>query len=150
MRQCFAFCILFISFSASLFAQGKKGYKITGHIDGLQEGEVLTMRLFYGTGANDLGELRDSGIVKNGLFQLSGIVPEGPRMYWMEFSKHIDRECVLWIDNNQSIHITGTNIDKIPSSPIQEYIDIDGSPSNKGREILVDAERLYLQDAYIL
>jgi len=136
---------IIISFPAHLLAQEKNRYEIIGHIDGLEEGEKLTMKLFYGSGPND-GVKRDSAIVKDGQFHIIGVVPDGPRMYWLQFGNHGHHWCNLWIDNDQKITIIGSNIDKIPSAPIGEYVEITGSPTNKGREILVNMERLYLQE----
>lgn len=143
--------------SLSLFAQKQNGYEITGHMEGLKEGEKVTMLLSYSKG--EIGEffkrfqIRDSSYVKNGEFHLSGIVPEGPRQYYMEFDKHTGigtgyRGIRLYIDNGEHIVIHSSNIDSIPHGMIEHYINIEGSPTNYSMMCLAPFSALYNESLY--
>jgi peroxiredoxin len=148
-RLVFLFVLGFSIAPGIIFSQSVKGYEINGHIGSLEDGEILTMKMAFGPGLNDF-ELRDSGIVRHGQMHISGYVPEGPRLYWLEFSKHRNHVCTLWIDNDQKITINGRDIDSIPSYPINEYVDVEGSPTNKGQDILVNMGRLYFQTRHVI
>jgi peroxiredoxin len=121
-------CIL-LAWKIEVVAQEKAGYQIRGEIKGLSDGEKVVMKLF-GAGWDNTN--RDSSYVKNGRFHLTGHVPNGPRMYWMTFSdmKH-PGPCILFIDNNQSITITGNSSDIDWSGNISPYLDIQGSSTHR-------------------
>lgn len=137
-------------FPLALFAQAPKGYIIHGHIGGLKEGEKVIMLLSNGRGFGEFENFlvkTDSAIVSNGEFVISGYVPDGPRRYSVEFSKHPRQEInLLFIDNNEEITITSPDIAKIPHTFIQHYVKVDGSPTSYSSFCLTPAEEFYYQN----
>src|SRR5258708_1378121 len=117
--KCIAGLLLSFVLPLTLWAQIKE-YEITGHIEGLKDGEKVTMEMATGHQwpGHDYDSYlvkQDSGVAQNGEFHITGFVPEGPREYRMTFDKHNNtRVCFLYIDNGEKITIRGTNIDSIP------------------------------------
>jgi peroxiredoxin len=141
------FKVLFLLYlPCKLFAQDKEGYTIEGHIGGLKEGEKVSMMLATNKGTDFFDNLIESEVayVKNGTFQIKGIVPEGPRRYLMTFDKHPKR-INLYIDNGERITIRTPNIDSLKHSYVQHYVEIDGSPTNYSLFCLQPAEEIYYQ-----
>lgn len=150
MRQRAGLFIFLTMIPFYFYAQQRNGYTIDGYIKGLEEGEKVVMRLSYNKAVPPFiqqFENRDSAYVKDGKFHLSGIVPEGPRRYWMIFDRHSrDRIKVidLVIDNNEKIVIRcDSNLDNIEHGYIQHYVSIEGSPSNYAYSTLLPARDLY-------
>jgi len=144
-----------------VFGQNAKGYTINGKINGLEEGEKVMMLLNYYNGNPpehffDQFERRDSAYVKNGTFQIKGVVPDGPRQYYLEFDRHDGdskhgqkafRGIRLFIDNGEEISIRcDDDIDKIGHSLIEHYVTIEGSPTNFSKLYLEEAESVYHQN----
>ncbi|HVW94364.1 MAG TPA: DUF4369 domain-containing protein [Mucilaginibacter sp.] len=130
----------------------KIGYSITGHIKGLLEGEKVTMVLFNSKGYHNFERyltVQDSGYVKDGVFHLTGSVPDGPRRYWMKFDKHVlsGKTIDLTIDNNENVTIlSNISIDSIPHAYLQNWISIEGSPTNDSYRYLNLLQTLYFQN----
>ena len=135
------FLITIIPFS--IFSQQQKGYTIDGQIGGMGEGEKVSMWLSVGDGFNE-DVVRDSSYVDKGIFHLSGIVPEGPRMYTLKFDKHPAKYCILVIDNNEQITITGSDIGKSPQQ-ITNWLKVEGSPTNYAWNLFKNTWTIYLQ-----
>jgi peroxiredoxin len=131
-------------------AQQLKGYSITGNIQGLEEGEKVTMMClnYKGQGPkSDFPIPQDSAYVKGGKFFLSGYVPEGPREYWMVFDRHtfVSRKLVLYIDNGQNIIIHSPDIVKINHEWIRHYVTVEGSSTNYSMLCLEPAKQIFQQ-----
>jgi len=109
----------------SLNAQGTENYEIKGQIQGLQEGEKVTISLVEPTGHHWVK--RDSAIVRNGEFLLVGIVPEGPREYLMFFDHH---PFLLDIIVNKGDRITiksNQDLSDFHHNNINDYVTVNGS-----------------------
>ncbi len=88
-------------FGAASYCQ-QAGYFIDGNIQGLKEGEKVTMVLSSSKGYGEFNKYtvaRDSAYVKNGKFQIKGSVPDGPRRYVMLFDKHNGADSPLKVIN---------------------------------------------------
>jgi len=149
MKKLFAAALFFMIIASSQISlsQSQKGYEITGHLEGLRDGEKVRMLMFSSIRPNDF-VARDSAYVKNGQFHITGYVPEGPRMYWLTFerdSKLNHAICTLWINNDEHITINNTDSSQTRFTSISEHIVIEGSPTNHARDVSLDMERLYLQ-----
>lgn len=138
---------------ATIVAQESKGYEITGRIPGLEEGEKVTMMVLSPPFGR---KSMDSAYVKNGIFHITGFVPEGPRYYWLVFDKHrVNSETEkarlvhLVIDNGEKITINSTtDIHKIEAKDfdvcgINYMLTIDGSPYTEAYHRLLSAWYLY-------
>src|SRR5258705_7008807 len=127
----FFYGIVFLPFVS--LAQSPNGYTIRGRLTGLDEGEKVLMTLGDANGYDrNKRVVCDSAFVRNGEFSLQGVVPDGPRMYWMDFEKHMNKTMYLLIDKGENITISGdVDIEKIPHLYIQGHVKIDGSKANK-------------------
>ncbi len=89
---------------------------------------------------------KDSGYVKNGEFHISGIVPEGPRMYFLHFDQHM-KTCRILIDNGERITIScDSSIEKINHSYLDNFFEISGSPSNTTWHAFTSGIQVYTQN----
>jgi peroxiredoxin len=157
-------CILFFIIGQNYYAkaQQQEGYTIDAYIEGLQEGEKVTMMLAdnnKGQGAV-LANLvpRDSTYARNGKFQISGIVPEGPRRYLMVFDKHngntknggstLIRRVILFINNGERITIKSPDINKIQHGYIGNWIAIEGSPTNDAMRGMDYVAKMYFSSLH--
>ncbi|GAA3945846.1 DUF4369 domain-containing protein [Chitinophaga oryziterrae] len=115
----------------SLFSQTLKGFKITGHIKGLEEGEKVALSIFDFKKMN--WSIKDSALVKNGEFLISSEAPDSLGGYYaMSFNKHTNKFCRLYLDNEQIVSIScDSNISKIRPSTLDNYFNIKGSPTNE-------------------
>ncbi|RKR79993.1 peroxiredoxin [Mucilaginibacter gracilis] len=128
-------------------AQEKAGFTIEGHLQGLKEGEKVTLRPFY---HGKYTPVLDSAFVKNGTFKLIGIIPDGPRYVEILFDKHtegLDKKVVrLLLDNNENITLISGDINLIEHNYIDAYIQICGSQSNEAYRYLRPAFTTYVQN----
>jgi peroxiredoxin len=142
--------IVFVLGAMPLFlaAQQNKGFEITGHLEGLTNGEVVRLRSFFNDSSNST--LLDSCKSINGEFHLKGITPDGPRLYIIGFRGHSHLIpgsgkaiggiiMTLLIDNGEKITIHGGDINKLDGD-FEDEVFVDGSPSNFAKASL---ERLY-------
>src|SRR5437868_3346425 len=133
--------ILLVTISLPFVAksQQQKGFEITGHIDGVLDGEKVVLGHYPFTWHPLLpfGPISiDSCFVKNGEFHLSGVVQDGgPNFFTIvfEYPKHNNNKydagnkyCQLFADNGEKIVIHGGDIDKINQRDIGPYLGIDG------------------------
>jgi peroxiredoxin len=133
------------------FAQ-KEGYTIHGTLPGLSEGSKVVMLLMSGSKSTRT----DSATVRNGEFFIKGIVPDGPRFYWLTFPE-VERSCRLFIDNEEHLELKSTqDIKKINHGVIESWISIDGSKThnawsaiNQKTDILFGAIRGTLMKTYM-
>lgn len=138
-------CLINLFSGYTTFAQQKKGYYIDGQMDGLVEGDKVTMRFFTEDTAID----KETGIVKSGHFHISGIVPEGgPHFYWLLVPESFGpRIIALYLDNNQNIKIRWK--DNLREKPrvleafLNDYLLIEGSPTYRDYYDLRSAFQLY-------
>jgi peroxiredoxin len=136
--------LIILSLPSIAKSQDQKGFEITGHIDGVQDGEkVLLCHYPFSWVAFSPFPLLpiDSCIVKNGEFHLQAVdTVGGPHLYHLKFEwprHHLNAAvdngaamtCELLIANGEHITIHGGNIDKFPERDISHYVGIDGSPS---------------------
>ena len=131
MRHSIVLSLLFVHLLPfSIHAQQAGGYEITGHIQGLQEGEKVSMQLNYGSGWKDF-ITRDSAYVKDGVFHLKGFVPDGPRLYYMTFDRCGKYYRCLLIDNNEKITIRSLcSLDTLTHGIVNDWLIVEGSQSN--------------------
>jgi len=120
------FCVLFTLASFSLSAQ-QNTCEIIGSIRGLKEGEKVTMRLKSEFGFT-LEEF-DSAIVKKSVFKLKGNVPEGPRMFMIEFSEHPNTFFNIVV-SNEKVSIQEDDYKDLPEGNIRSLLTITGSKSD--------------------
>ena len=122
----------------SPFAHGVEGYEITGKVNGFKDGDKIVMLMLdykdSGVGVDKVR--RDSAIVKNGQFHVTGNVPNGPRTYWLIVNEgqFLYR---MYIDNGQ--HITLTSAKDVSSYKMQmldKYITCSGSPTTYGFHLI--------------
>lgn len=126
-------------------------YEITGRVKGLEEGEKVLAIMLSDPGANY--EIRDSCFVKDGIFHLTGIVPDPPRTYilqflrnnWKGFDIHKYRNIRLIVDKGEKITVAcDTNITKVLSrGSIEEYVTEEGSKYDRSLRALLPAWFLY-------
>ncbi len=141
--------IVLIPFYKNVCAQENGGYEITGYVEGLKEGEKVTM--YLGTNWLDTFVKRDSAYVKNGVFYIKGVVPDGPRLYEMDFDQHDGNRgplkvIRLFIDNNEKVTIRSKDINKINHSILEHHITIEGSPTNHSFECVFPVYINYSQN----
>jgi peroxiredoxin len=112
-----------------LQGQDKGHYEITGVIKGLTDGQRVWMDLVSADDRDFNFIRKDTAVVKNGRFYLKGIVPDGPRIYWLKF-EGLAQYAHLFIDNGQKITITYDNdITTIPHQAIERFLQYDGCPT---------------------
>ncbi len=132
--------ITLLSYPLFLIAQiNRNSYIIHGNIKGLIEGEKITLKLF------ELGwknKHLDSTYVKNGTFILKGTLEKSPRLVHFSFDKHPNKVCATLIDND-SIEITGSDINKLPYGFIQDFLTFSGSTSANDWKALINIDRIY-------
>ncbi|MEP7376059.1 MAG: DUF4369 domain-containing protein [Chitinophagaceae bacterium] len=134
-KKFFSLICFLLLVSKLVGAQQQNGFTIDGNIEGLVDGEKMTLVMANSNGLdeNSFDMLRtDSGYSKNGRFHISGFVPEGPRYYWLIFDKHADKIIELFINNNEQIKLESGDMKKIPHNYIQHYVKIEGSPTHYG------------------
>jgi peroxiredoxin len=141
----FAFAIS----TGALRAQLSKGFEISGHIDGVKDGEVVKL----GNRFADWHELTwmDSCIVEHGEFRLKSMDPveEGPRGYQVLFVGHRVEDTTsgnhgniggqvisLFLNNGDKVGIRGGDINKMPGRDFSDFITIEGSPSDLAGRLL--------------
>lgn len=122
--------IFLMCFFLNVKAQSGRGYELTGHIEGLKDGDKILMNMMvYNPGHAD-EVTRDSALVKNGRFHISGYVPNGPRTYWLRI-KGTEKVYRMYIDNDQQITIDmDNNIRENRHTLLDKFISCTGSPSN--------------------
>ncbi len=128
------FALFIISFSCAATAQQANGYEITGHFAGLKDGDkvIMNMMVYQAGISNEV--TTDSAFVKNGTFQVKGVVPNGPRVYWLRASGIPYR---MYIDNGERITLTlNQNIRTIKSSLLDDYVTCTGSPANYASRLI--------------
>ena len=120
------------------------GYTIKGHIAGLEDGEKVIMQMV--TGYNFQFVDWDSTVVKDGQFFLKGLVPEGPRTYWLHLGKKRFKVIVLTLDNNENVTIrSDKNFLDIPHGYLSHWVDIEGNTSGKGARYLFNGFQFWMQ-----
>ncbi|MDR3712399.1 MAG: TlpA disulfide reductase family protein [Puia sp.] len=135
---------LFLFLLPTMLNAQPPAYQITGHLPGLEEGEKVIMSLIL-DGSSKV-ERRDSGYVIDGAFHLTGNVPEGPRLYFMDFDRHPTKTCRLLINNNEKITVRcDSNILRIDHGYLDDYLQIEGSPSNHTWHFFYTGITLYCQ-----
>ncbi|HWK04514.1 MAG TPA: DUF4369 domain-containing protein [Puia sp.] len=127
VRSYYMIITLSFIFPLVAFQMPPNGYTITGHIEGLKEGEKVKMSLMSLSPINK--ETRDSSYVVNGKFTITGYVPDGPRLYYMEFGDHPSKVAGFVIDNEKNITITSKADIGNMATEIRDFLDIDGSDS---------------------
>lgn len=141
----------FIPFTS--FCQQEGGFEISGHLNGLKEGQKIFLTIMelgnfnYGT--------HDSVSVKNSTFQFKGTVPDGPRLYLLQFGKNNDndmgRVCRLLINNNDKISIScDSDISKIDHSIIDAFLNIKNSPLNSCWQRTQSGIQMYCQNINLI
>lgn len=140
--------LLFMFIPLSFLGQKPGGYEIIGRVAGLHEGEKVIMSLVVG---DHISSQIDSGYVKNGEFHISGKVPEGPRMYFLDFNQHIGKTCRILIDNGEKITVScDSSIEKISHSYFDNFFQINGSPSNTTWHAFTSGTQVYFQNIGML
>ena len=128
--------------SSSPRSRPNDGYEIHGHVEGLKEGEKVTLGL-YVEGKVFPG---DSAYVKNGEFHLKGAVVNGPRYYNLKFEHNPWKVVRLLIDNGEKLSIySSKDVDKIPRDFIDNNIRIEGSKATASMRRFYPVLELYQQ-----
>lgn len=115
MRRILFFIALFNSICAlPVLAQEKKGFKIQGHLKGLQNGEKIL--LTYSEEPFSYGGIFDSTTAENETFRFSGVLPQPPRAFWLKFSHHPRNILPLMLDNGDDMVISAgeTDLSQLP------------------------------------
>src|SRR5258708_21418636 len=128
----------------SLFSQVKKGFTIDGSIQGLKDGDIIKMNMLLELNADTI---IDSCILKDGKFRLSGYLPEGPRMIEIFFPVITGYSKILrlLVDNGQNITLDCRDIYKIDHGYIENFVTVEGSPTNAALHYLMPVGTLYIQ-----
>jgi len=127
-----------------LEASKAAGFEITGHMDGLKEGEKVYAYVDTGNTSEQL-VVTDSVYVKNGVFHMSGAIEQAPRKYYLYFEKHRHQNVTLLIDSNDHINIRSKNIDLIRHNYLLHYIDVEGSKTTRTFRYFWQMDPLYYQ-----
>lgn len=131
------FCLILCSITNG---QAVKGYELTAQIRGLQDGEHIVARIIDPSG--HYFETRDSVIVKNGEFKLTGTVPNGPQEYIMSFSKHPWGFDII-INNGEKITVHGeVDFSDFHHSWINNFVTVSGAAYNRSVELITPARWL--------
>jgi peroxiredoxin len=114
--------------------------ELTGIIPGLKEGEVVYLKKW------DVGKhfpvLLDSVEVQKGKFFFQYFINDGPRLFWIQFSKH--NQIIPVALNNEKVLITyDKDIDSIEDQNAFKYVKVDGSET--ARQYLYSNLALYFQ-----
>jgi peroxiredoxin len=141
----------------ALSSQAQSGFVISGHLDGLKDGE--TVRLCNRYADWHIATMMDSCKVRHGKFRLKGgFVEDGPRVYQILFHNHMVFDtvagkpeggllCTLFIDNGDHVVISGGDINKFQRLDFWGEVTIEGSRSNQAKlslwPILEDMSRCY-------
>ena len=126
-RKVFASIVAFLLMLSFRSGAEMKGYQVNGKIEGLHEGQKVVAILLL-PGAFNL-ERRDSAYVKNGEFKLKGIVPEGPREYWILFDGQFRMH--LFINNGDSVFVkSNMNLSDFHHAYIDAYVTVYGASYN--------------------
>jgi peroxiredoxin len=142
-------CLLFALTFLAGNAQNTKGYTITGHINGLNDGEKVVMRMT--TALNFKFQDWDSTVVKNGSFFFKGTVPNGPRTFWMHLGEKHFKVIILVVDNGENITINSDkNYLDIPHGFLESWVDIQGAKSHAAEMTIGRAYQLYVQTVQII
>jgi peroxiredoxin len=140
MKKILAGLIFLLIFGQSLWAKQQAGYTIEGHLEGLSDGTVVSMDLLD----EEIDDFKttDSAVVKNRQFVITGIVPDGPRFYYLKFNTS-GKVIRLFIDNGEHISIHSADINKISHGYLEEWVDIAGSPTNHSWTVLTTLDITY-------
>lgn len=148
MKMSIVWIVSLIVFPVILHAQSKKGYEINGKLEGVKDGEVVKMLPYH----NGLYGNGDSVYIKNGTFNITGHVLDGPLNYELVVKDSLGyvNHVRMNIDNGEQITIRGGDISKFRSIWIDQFLTIEGSKSNYAREILMPAFLVYNQNINLL
>jgi peroxiredoxin len=142
--------VCFICLPLCSIAQQPKGFEITGHLEGLSDGEIV--KLFNRFGDWHKPRWMDSCRVLHGEFHLKSTAPveEGPKIFEIDFEEKPGREargCALLIDNGDKIVLKSSDVNKMKESQIFRELYIEGSPASYAWHTLLpvclDFERCY-------
>lgn len=97
--------LLVLANLAVALAQANKGYEITSNLTGLKEGSKVWMEMFGGDNGNKSTHT-DSSYVKNGQFHISGVVPKGPRWYFLNIMRDNGWTGTIRLLINNGDHLT--------------------------------------------
>lgn len=98
--------------------------ELTGIIPGLINGEMALLSIWDAKLKNRV--VIDSSTVKDGKFHLRHYIDRGPRLFWVQFSKH--RHIIsLPLDNEKVIISYDKSIDSIQDQSAFQYLRTDGS-----------------------
>jgi len=132
--------IFFLSqFSSNIHAQQPRGYEITGRIEGLKDGEKVTAIVLNSSGWRM--NRQDSTYAKNGVFHLEGMVPDGPREFWIEFERFA-MHLVMNAGDKVTIQ-SNENLANFRHSYIDDYVTVTGAPYNHSMLALLPAWFFY-------
>ncbi len=125
----------------------QKGFEITGRLNGLTEGQTVWLARFNSKNYHSYNDYLswDSAFVKNGVFHFSGVVPDGPRRYWLEF-KGLPGHVNFYMDNSEKITMSSdSDIHKNYGGDMAHNITIEGSPSTLGFRTVENVYSFYFQ-----